>query len=110
MKIDELQNRPHGLCITTVKLLLIILREVDADDPDVECDQVKIFTLLSIIKVFFNIRVQFILHEKRSVYLLSNIFIVKVEDDFWVFLKKKTDCATTSFYQKSFSLTISRLT
>ena len=71
MKIDELQNRPHGLCITTVKLLLIILREVDADDPDVECDQVKIFTLLSIIKVFFNIRVQFILHEKRSVYLLS---------------------------------------
>ncbi|XP_066930429.1 probable E3 ubiquitin-protein ligase HERC1 [Clytia hemisphaerica] len=45
VKIDELQNRPYGLCITTIKLLLVILGEVDADDSDVDCDQVINFLL-----------------------------------------------------------------
>ena len=46
--------------------------------------------------------------KNKSVYFLSNILFVKVEDVFLGFPQKKTDFATTPFYKKSFSLSVIR--
>jgi len=55
-------------------------------------------------KSFVNSRVQLSPMKNKSVYFLSNILFVKVEDVFLGFPQKKTDFATTPFYKKSFSL------